>query len=96
MRCTKADNTNKPGEPEKFAGSRWHVFAGGFLALVLMTLIAAAGGRVLPLLLKQGLRTIFMVSLLVIFGLKMLYEAAVYGETSEEPGENSMKGSPPG
>lgn len=88
MRCTKVDSSKKSRPNEKRPGSRWHVFAGGFLALVVMTLMAAAGGQVLPLLLKQELRTIFMVCLLVIFGAKMLHEAAVYEENSDEPGEN--------
>lgn len=57
------------------------------MALAVMTVMAAAGGRVLPLVLKQELRTIFMVSLLVLFGIKMLYEAVVYEESSEELGE---------
>lgn len=87
MRCSKSGSSSKAGAPDNSSGSRWHVFAGGFLALALMTIIAAAGGRVLPLLLKQELRTIFMVSLLVIFGIKMLHEAAVYEEDSEEPEE---------
>ncbi|CDJ67331.1 transmembrane protein, putative [Eimeria necatrix] len=87
MRCTKVDSSKKLRPNEKRPGSRWHVFAGGFLALVVMTLMAAAGGQVLPLLLKQELRTIFMVCLLVIFGAKMLHEAAVYEENSDEPEE---------
>ena len=86
MRCSKNGSPSKAGAPDNSSGSRWHVFAGGFLALALMTIIAAAGGRVLPLLLKQELRTIFMVSLLVLFGIRMLYEAAVYEADSEEPG----------
>ena len=49
-------------------------------------MMAAAGGQLLPLLLPQELRTIFMVCLLVIFGAKMLHEAAVYREAAEEAG----------
>lgn len=84
MRCSRDDVCGKGIGRQKALGCRWHVFAGGFLALAIMTVIAAAGGRVLPLVLKQELRTIFMVSLLVIFGIKMLYEAVVYEESSEE------------
>lgn len=87
MRCSKAASSNKTGTGGSSSGSRWHVFAGGFLALAVMTLIAAAGGRMLPLLLNQKLRTIFMFSLLVIFGVKMLHEAATYEEDSEESEE---------
>lgn len=84
MRCAKAGNSKKTQSGSNKLGSRWHVFAGGFLALALMTMMAAAGGQLLPLLLPQELRTIFMVCLLVIFGAKMLHEAAVYREAAEE------------
>ncbi|CDI83596.1 transmembrane protein, putative [Eimeria acervulina] len=87
MRCAKSSNSTKAQAGQKKLGSRWHVFAGGFLALALMTVMAAAGGQLLPLLLRQELRTIFMICLLVIFGAKMLHEAAVYNETAEEAEE---------
>lgn len=87
MRCAKSSNSTKAQAGQKKLGSRWHVFAGGFLALALMTVMAAAGGQLLPLLLRQELRTIFMICLLVIFGAKMLHEAAVYNETAEEAGK---------
>ncbi|KAL8452470.1 hypothetical protein Emed_001327 [Eimeria media] len=80
MRCSQ-------GSRSRPVGSRWHVFAGGFLALALMTVMAAAGGRLLPLLLSQRLRLIFMVSLLVLFGIRMLYEAAVHEEDPKEAEE---------
>lgn len=86
MRCNKNDGAGRAIGRQKAIGCRWHVFAGSFLALAIMTVVAAAGGRVLPLVLKQELRTIFMVSLLVFFGIKMLYEAVVYGESPEELG----------
>ncbi|OEH77230.1 putative transmembrane protein [Cyclospora cayetanensis] len=84
MRCTKSESSDKTGP---HVGTRWHVFAGGFLALAVMTLLAAAGGRVIPLFLKQELRTVFMAALLVLFGLKMLYDAMIYEENNEEPEE---------
>ncbi|KAL8447954.1 hypothetical protein Emag_004152 [Eimeria magna] len=87
MRCSKGNDAGRPGSRSRPVGSRWHVFAGGFLALALMTVIAAAGGRLLPLLLNQRLRLIFMVSLLLIFGIRMLYEAAVYEEDPKEAEE---------
>lgn len=83
MRCSKNDGPPKAGG----SGRRWHVFAGGFSALALMTIIAAAGGRILPLVFNHQLRVIFMVSLLVVFGIKMLHEAAFYTGDSEEPEE---------
>lgn len=55
-----------------------------------MTIIAAAGGRILPLLFNHQLRVIFMVSLLVVFGIKMLHEAAFYSGDSEEPGMDAL------
>lgn len=86
MRCKK-DGAAKAGVNAHSSGRQWHVFAGGFLALAVMTLIAAAGGRVLPFFLNRKVRMLFMVSLLVVFGIKMLHEAAVYEEGSEEPEE---------
>lgn len=101
MRCSKGNNSSKDSGGLAALGSRWHVFAGGFSALALMTVITAAGGRVLPLLFNQQVRIIFMVSLLTLFGIKMLHEAAVYEEDREEqrkrpsflPREVSCKGS---
>lgn len=87
MRCSKHDGQSNSGGGKNGSGRRWHVFAGGFSALAVMTIIAAAGGYILPLMFNHQLRVIFMVSLLVVFGFKMLHEAAFYTGDSEEPEE---------
>ncbi|KAL8439495.1 hypothetical protein Efla_001426 [Eimeria flavescens] len=87
MRCSSSGEGAARGGSSK--GSRWHVFAGGFLALALMTVVAAAGGRLLPLVLHERLRLLFMVSLLFFFGCRMLYEAATHQEDPKETGKQT-------
>lgn len=92
MRCARirrSRSSDNGGEFVDFStgGRRRQVFLGAFSALAFMTVLAALGGRILPFILGRQIRLALMVSLLFVFGAKMILEAATYkDDNGDEPG----------